>query len=163
LNPSRYGKQRSPTKDILRILRTSSPRYEAIVHQPLKRDCPMRFAVTFPDTYLSHEIYIITENIVPIVKYSRDIIGTLASLQCEQYLNSKFLLDTRKCRSNENKSRDKTPTNSNQIANHPHLCIPPTQRQHKQNTIRCAYPLQIHTIRTKPSYHLVKIPPISLY
>jgi hypothetical protein len=148
---------------MLRIPHTSSPRRKAIVHSLLKCNCPMRFAVTFPDTYLSHKIYIITENIVPTVKYSRDIIRTLASLQCEQYINCTFPLDTRKYRSDENKSRDNIPNNSNQIANHSHLCIPPTQRQHKQNTIHCAYPLQIHTIRINPSYCLVIIPPIPLY
>jgi hypothetical protein len=148
---------------MLIIPHTSTPRREASVHSPLKRDCPMRFDVTFPDTYLSHKIYIITENIVPTVKYSRDIIRTLASLQCEQYLNCTFPLDTRKYCSDENKSRDNIPNNSNQIANHSHLCIPPTQRQHKQNTIRCTYPLQIHTIKIKPSYHLVITPPTSLY
>jgi hypothetical protein len=124
-----------------RVPHTSSPRREQTVHSPLERDYPMRFTVIFTDTYLSREIYIITENIIPTVKYSRDIIRTLASLQCEQYLNCKFPLTHIKYRSDKNRSRDKIPNNSNQIANHSRLCIPPTQQQHN----KIQYVVRIHS------------------
>jgi hypothetical protein len=80
---------------MLRVPHTSSPGRENCTFTAQTR-LPNEIHCKFPDTYLSHEIYILTENIVPTVKYSRDIIRTLASLQCEQYLNCKFPLDTRK-------------------------------------------------------------------